>query len=156
MIAPSLGPIIGGSLTYAKDWTWIFWFLAIAAGTCLILMALLLPETTRSKVGNGSIPPPKLLRLPFSTLMRHWRWHKNISRDSRRIPSPLTSFVILSYKDNLIIVTACGLLYAIYASLNASLSVLCIQIYNSTNSRPVSSTSHLDSGELRRPFPLVG
>jgi MFS family permease len=92
-------------------------------------MALLLPETTRSKVGNGSLPPPKLLRLPFPTLMRHWRWHDDINPDSRRIPNPLTSFVILSFKDNLIIITACGLLYAVYTALNASLSVLCIQIY---------------------------
>ncbi|KAI1311516.1 multidrug resistance protein [Xylaria venustula] len=129
-IAPSIGPILGGCLTYARNWTWIFWFLAIAAGTCLVTMTAFLPETTRSIVGNGSIPPPKLLQLPFGTFMRHW--HKDdapISRP-RRVPNPFKSLLILTYKDNATVILACGLLYAVYTSLNASLSVLCIEIYN--------------------------
>ena len=33
-IAPSLGPILGGTLSYAAGWTWMLWFLAIASNTC--------------------------------------------------------------------------------------------------------------------------
>ncbi|KAI1322512.1 multidrug resistance protein [Xylariaceae sp. FL0255] len=136
-IAPSIGPILGGTLTYARGWTWIFWFLVIAAGTCLTAMILFLPETTRSVVGNGSVTPPKYLRIPFTRFMCHWEEEKqqNIAgsnRYRRRIPNPLRSLVILTYRDNLVIVLACGLLYAVYTCLNASLSVLCIQIYNLT------------------------
>ncbi|KAI0977524.1 multidrug resistance protein [Xylaria arbuscula] len=146
-IAPSLGPILGGCLTYARNWTFIFWFLAIAAGTCLVVMAAFLPETTRSIVGNGSIPPPKLLRLPFATFMRHW--HKGdapISRP-RRVPNPFKSLLILTYKDNATVILACGLLYAVYTSLNASLSVLCIEIYN---------LSQWQAGLIYLPFGLGG
>ncbi|KAI0433022.1 multidrug resistance protein [Xylaria sp. FL1042] len=129
-IAPSIGPILGGCLTYARNWTWIFWFLATAAGTCLILMASFLPEITRSIVGNGSIAPPKFLRLPFGSLMRYWRDDDSFIARRRRVPNPFKSLLILTYKDNAIVIVACGLLYAVYTSLNASLSVLCIEIYD--------------------------
>ncbi|KAK6856153.1 hypothetical protein PG995_008304 [Apiospora arundinis] len=86
-IAPSVGPILGGTLSYAAGWTWIFWFLAIASGTCLF------PDT---------------------------RWE---------LPNPFKSLRILIRKDNAIIILACGILYVIYTCVNASLSVLFIDIY---------------------------
>lgn len=53
--APSLGPVLGGALADRIDWRWIFWLLVILSGICLTLLCLLLPETARSIVGNGSI-----------------------------------------------------------------------------------------------------
>ncbi|KAI8630215.1 multidrug resistance protein [Xylariaceae sp. FL1651] len=129
-IAPSIGPILGGCLTYAKGWTWIFWFLAIAAGVCWVIVVVFLPETTRSVVGNGSIAPPKFLQLPFRSFMCHWEQpDTTTTHHRRRTPNPLNSLLIITYKDNATIILACGLLYAVYTSLNASLSVLCIEIY---------------------------
>ncbi|KAK8030918.1 hypothetical protein PG990_000652 [Apiospora arundinis] len=128
-IAPSVGPILGGTLSYAAGWTWIFWFLAIASGTCLLLVVFLLPETSRRIVGNGSIQPPKHLRLPLPTLMRHWK-QEDLSPDTRwELPNPFKSLRILIRKDNAIIILACGILYVIYTCVNASLSVLFIDIY---------------------------
>ncbi|KAK7950930.1 uncharacterized protein PG986_006658 [Apiospora aurea] len=63
-IAPSLGPILGGALSYAAGWRWVFWFLVTITGPCLVLVVLGLPETARSAVGNGSLPPPVYCRLP--------------------------------------------------------------------------------------------
>ncbi|KAI0814580.1 chloramphenicol resistance protein [Xylaria sp. FL0064] len=146
-IAPSIGPILGGCLAYARNWTWIFWFLAIAAGACLILMTAFLPETTRSIVGNGSIAPPKLLRLPFASLMRHWRDDDVPICHRRRVPNLFKSLLILTYKDNATVILACGLLYAVYTSLNASLSVLCIEIYD---------LSQWQAGLIYLPFGLGG
>ena len=129
-IAPSIGPILGGVLASAAGWTWIFWFLCIASGLCLLIMAFFLPETSRNIVGNGSCKPPKQLRLPFSTLMCHWKESDIRTGHEWRIPNPLKSLTILIRKDNAIIIIACGFLYTIYTCLNTSLSVLFIKTYN--------------------------
>lgn len=132
-VAPSIGPILGGSLSYAAGWQWIFWFLSIAAATCLALMAFFLPETSRSVVGNGSIKPSKYLRLPLPRIMCHWTSddddHDNLATFRWRVPNPLKSLKILARKDNAVIMLAAGLLYVIYTCINASLSVLLIDVY---------------------------
>ncbi|KAI9901041.1 hypothetical protein N3K66_002858 [Trichothecium roseum] len=58
VLAPSLGPVLGGVLSQELGWRSIFWFLAIFAGTTCILIALFFPETCRPIVGDGSISPP--------------------------------------------------------------------------------------------------
>ncbi|KAK8136422.1 hypothetical protein PG984_004362 [Apiospora sp. TS-2023a] len=128
-IAPSVGPILGGALSYEAGWEWIFWFLAIASSTCLLLMIFLLPETSRRIVGNGSLRPPKHLRLPLPSLMRHWKEGDFEPAGALVVPNPLKSLRILMRKDNAIIIFACGILYVIYTCVNASLSVLFIDIY---------------------------
>jgi len=40
ILAPSLGPILGGILSQYAGWKWIFWFLAIFAATFFIPMLL--------------------------------------------------------------------------------------------------------------------
>lgn len=128
-IAPSIGPILGGVLTYAADWTWIFWFLSIAAGIGLTTMIFLLPETSRNLVGNGSIRPAKYLRLPICGLMRHWNESDVTENHKWRTPNPFKSLKILARKDNIGIIIACGFLYTVYTCLNVSLSILFIDIY---------------------------
>lgn len=128
-IAPSLGPVLGGAIAFSVGWLWIFWFLAIASGVGLALMVVLLPETSRNIVGNGSRKPPAYLILPISRLMRHWEPDKEPSHQKSQTPNPLKSLVILSRKDNATIILACGLLYAVYTCINASLSTLFIEIY---------------------------
>jgi MFS family permease len=57
LLAPlSVGPILGGIFSQTLGWRAIFWFLTIYAGAVLILLAVVLPETLRCKVGNGSVP----------------------------------------------------------------------------------------------------
>lgn len=128
-IAPSIGPILGGSLSYAAGWSWIFWFLCIAAGLCLSMMTFLLPETSRNIVGNGSIRPSKYLRLPITTLMCHWKDSDIVADHKWQMPNPLKSLKIITRRDNAIIIVACGILYIIYTCINTSLSVLFINIY---------------------------
>lgn len=116
-------------MSYVADWTWIFWFLCIAAGSCLLIMVFLLPETSRNIVGNGSIQPPKLLQLPVSRLMCHWKDSDIVADHKWRVPNPLKSLAILARRDNTIIIIACGILYVNYTCINTSLSVLFIEIY---------------------------
>ncbi|KAE9375984.1 MFS general substrate transporter [Stipitochalara longipes BDJ] len=57
LLAPlSVGPILGGIFSQTLGWRAIFWFLTIYGGAVLILLGVLLPETLRCKVGNGSVP----------------------------------------------------------------------------------------------------
>ncbi|KAL8841559.1 MAG: hypothetical protein Q9176_003181 [Flavoplaca citrina] len=126
------GPLLGGSLSYAVGWTWIFWFLCIAAGLCLSVMALCLPETSRNIVGNGSISPPKYLRLPISACLGHSSKSDTTAGRMWRMPNPLRSLTIIARKDNTVIILACGMLYAVYTCINTSLSVLFIDIYTLT------------------------
>lgn len=146
-IAPSIGPILGGGLTYAAGWTWIFWFLCIAAGSCLVLMIFFLPETSRGIVENGSIPPPKHLRLPVGGLMRHWTNTDDTATRKTPVPNPLKSLKILCRIDNAIIIFACGLLYVVYTCINTSLATLFIDIYK---------LNQWQSGLIYLPFGIGG
>ncbi|RDW77966.1 MFS general substrate transporter-23 [Coleophoma crateriformis] len=57
LIPNAAGPILGGVFAATLGWRAIFWFLAIYSGAFLVGLVFLLPETLRSLVGNGSIPP---------------------------------------------------------------------------------------------------
>ncbi|PQE17372.1 MFS multidrug transporter protein [Rutstroemia sp. NJR-2017a BVV2] len=56
LVPVALAPVLGGIFAQTVGWRAIFWFLAAFGGTYLILETLLLPETLRSIVGNGSLP----------------------------------------------------------------------------------------------------
>ncbi|KAJ3541727.1 hypothetical protein NM208_g4471 [Fusarium decemcellulare] len=68
-LGPAIAPVIGGGILSRAGWRWIFWFLMIAGALMLLLLALLLPETARSIVGNGSIIPKPWSR----ALLSGWR-----------------------------------------------------------------------------------
>lgn len=92
-------------------------------------MAIFLPETARNIVSDGSVQPPRYLRLPVPKLMRHWKDTNDIARHKWRAPNPLKSLAILIRRDNTVIIFACGLLYVVYTCINTSLSTIFIQIY---------------------------
>ncbi|CZR52649.1 related to MFS multidrug transporter [Phialocephala subalpina] len=57
LLAPvAVGPILGGIFSQTLGWHAIFWFLAIYAAVFLMFLVIVLPETLRSMVGNGSLP----------------------------------------------------------------------------------------------------
>ncbi|KAI1756751.1 major facilitator superfamily domain-containing protein [Xylaria castorea] len=58
LLAPvAVGPVIGGAIAASLGWRAIFWFLTIYSGAFLVLLAISLPETLRSMVGNGGARP---------------------------------------------------------------------------------------------------
>lgn len=93
-------------------------------------MFLFLTETSRKMVSNGSIRSPKYLELPVPCLFRHWKENHIAINSKREFPNPFRSLTILLRKDNAVITLACGLLYVAYTCINASLSVLFIDIYH--------------------------
>ncbi len=44
-LGPILGPVIGGFLSQAKGWRWVFWLLTIVSGAALLLGVIFLRET---------------------------------------------------------------------------------------------------------------
>ncbi|KAL9024039.1 MAG: hypothetical protein Q9196_006807 [Gyalolechia fulgens] len=127
--AASIGPIFGGTLSYAAGWQWIFWFLSIAAASCLSIMVFFLPETSRSVVGNGSLKPFKYWRLPLPKIMCHWTDSADSATVRWRVPNPLKSLKIIARKDNAVIMLAGGLLYVIPTCIYTALSILFIDLY---------------------------
>ncbi|KAJ5815158.1 hypothetical protein N7474_006935 [Penicillium riverlandense] len=126
MVAPALGPVIGGLLAKFLGWRSVFWFLVIISGGYLVLFIMTMPETARKIVGNGSVPPREWWRMSLLQYLAARRRNKkdddkgegeNNGSDapqqhrSTRIsfPNPLNSFVILLEKDAIIIISYIGL-----------------------------------------------
>ncbi|KAI9172615.1 Quinidine resistance protein 1 [Paramyrothecium foliicola] len=70
ILAPALGPVIGGVLSQHLGWRSIFWFLTIFAAIATVLLVCFFPETCRHIVGDGSIRPPALYRSVWQILQR--------------------------------------------------------------------------------------
>ena len=71
LLAPvALGPILGGIFSETLGWRAIFWFLAIYSGVFLMILMLILPETLRSIVGNGSGSTRGLAISPLFAFLR--------------------------------------------------------------------------------------
>lgn len=146
-VGTAIGPILGGALTSYAGWRWIFGFLAILSGTCLFLVALLLPETARSVVGNGS-GKVSALRRPVLTCFIGPTQERSLGKSDEsgadtapalredgaerrfRLPNPLGSLKLLWAKDSALITLIFGIFYMNLSSLQASTSTLFVQVHN--------------------------
>ena len=138
--APSLGPVLGGVLVHEAGWRWNFGFLAISGALSLLLIAVILPETARNIVGNGSLPVNRLnmrLLMVWQESKRKASFSEQQTEASRRlsrkvklnIPSPMDSISILLCNDTFPIILVNAMFYAALNCLQASLSALFINIY---------------------------
>ncbi|KAF2138217.1 uncharacterized protein K452DRAFT_338843 [Aplosporella prunicola CBS 121167] len=122
-LGPILGPVIGGQFASAGSWRWGFAFLALACFPVYLAVALLLPETLRCIVGNGSTS--------ISTSSSNWfiiprlRLRAPPAPRSDKFPRPLrpslrTFVQLLQYPPHLIVSVNGALqfagLYCIYTS----------------------------------------
>lgn len=137
--APSFGPVLAGVLAQKLGWRWIFWFLVILTGTYLIVVVLLLPETQRKVVGNGSIPSRGIHKSLFDkfTSDRRKTDKQGADRDDnvakRRncyFPNPLKGIPMLFKKGNLTVILIGSVTYTVKMVLQMSLAAQCIEIYH--------------------------
>jgi multidrug resistance protein len=133
---PSLGPVIGGALAGRVGWQWVFWFLACLSGLVLLLLALLLPETARKLVGNGSVRATGLnlsaLQQLRSSKKSTWGDYPAMQRPALRVPNPFTSFKLMFHKNTAIIMSTNAIFYMKYSCVQASLGSLFQEIYGLT------------------------
>ncbi|KAL4881661.1 major facilitator superfamily domain-containing protein [Aspergillus karnatakaensis] len=141
MLAPCIGPALGGALSDHMGWRSIFWFLVICSGCCLLLIAACLPETLRAIVGNGSILPKKnpLSRPFFPVVGRH---RKNSQVDlpgistcdrldaTRATPRGRSNpFRLLLYPDIALTLTYTGIIHAVNYTITTTISSSFAEIY---------------------------
>jgi multidrug resistance protein len=149
MLAPAIGPTIGGLLAQYLGWRSIFWFLTIVCGSYLVMYALFMPETSRKVVGDGSNPPSDWwVMSPF----QYWSARlekKRAIREGRgsqfdekekiaqelakkrkfQFPNPLTSIVVLREKDACIVICFIALAMCVMMAQLASLPTLFGEVY---------------------------
>jgi predicted MFS family arabinose efflux permease len=91
LLAPvAIGPVIGGAISGSLGWKAIFWFLTIYAAIFLALLILLLPETLRSLVSNGShVPSNWLARHPLLAYRKHtnipWESEEQVPTSAKKV-----------------------------------------------------------------------
>ncbi|CDR41029.1 CYFA0S06e00430g1_1 [Cyberlindnera fabianii] len=73
LLGQAFGPLIGAGLIAGFDWRAIFWFLAIGGGCSLCITSLILPETKRTIVGNGSVKPRVAINVAPILLLPYYK-----------------------------------------------------------------------------------
>jgi multidrug resistance protein len=129
MLAPCLGPSLGGVLSQELGWRSIFWSIVIMVAVCLLCIALFLPETLRSIAGNGSIPVPKRLRALVPIVGRKVSQEAYDPTTKTRSKHSVNPFVILTYPDVIVLLTFTGIVYAVNYTITATISSAFAKVY---------------------------
>lgn len=130
MIAPALGPVIGGIQSQYLGWRSIFWFCTIWAFAWLVLFIPSCPETCRNIVRNGSIPPQTWNRtlLDLSKKDGH-RPPEPLPGRSLRFPNPLRTLTIIYEKEMAVVLLVNAFIYTTYIIIAATIATLFKEIY---------------------------
>jgi predicted MFS family arabinose efflux permease len=139
---PSFGPVLSGLLMQRWGWRSIFWFLTATSACFLLIIVLCLPETSRSVIGSGSMRATYRVHRPlFSALLPEYTTDELESTNATgnekpgRIsnPNPFKTLIILRNPASLLVICAMAIYYAIYSSLQASLSSLLGSTYKTSS-----------------------
>ncbi|KAI0437380.1 major facilitator superfamily domain-containing protein [Xylaria telfairii] len=139
LLAPvAIGPVIGGGLT-TLGWRAIFWFLTIYSGVFLLLLIILLPETLRSAVGNGSARTSNLIaRFPLAIYQKttnvRFSPQPAVIANTSRIDL-IGPFRILFSKQAAPIILFLGIYYAVWQMSITAMSTLFQSHYGLTQTQ---------------------
>lgn len=124
LVGQAFGSLLGSALISRWSWRAIFVFLAIGAGITILFVFLLLPETCRLIVGNGSVIPSFIYRAPVLLLPPY---KKILSNDRSTLADKLSVDFLAPYKILLdvqvaLVLISGGLQYASWTMSLTSLS----------------------------------
>lgn len=131
-VGPAISPVLGGILAECLGWRAIFWFCLIFTAVWIVPYILLVPETCRNVVGNGSIPPQGWNRtlLDFIGFRHHPPARELVARKKFRFPNPLRALAVVFEKDLGMIIFYNTLLYLVFILICATLSTQFAEIYH--------------------------
>ncbi|KAJ5966709.1 hypothetical protein N7501_002957 [Penicillium viridicatum] len=133
ILAPSIGPILGGVLSKYLGWEAIFWFLAIAAGTFFVPLLLFFPETCRGIVGNGSTPAVGwnlAIWSYFQTSTAATPPASTVPRRRVNVPGPLSTLRLFFHRPVGLVLLANGVVFSSYYAVTAGIPALFHRIYD--------------------------
>lgn len=142
LMGPAVGPIIGGLLTQRWNWHSIFYFLAVLTGIHLILLMLLLPESLRTLVGDGSLRPRGIWLPPVSIPFQHVKQNSEEDPSKKRQwmnPPPKLSLRVVGFDrpwkmfmqaDIALMIASYSLPFGVYTMVSSSLSPTLSKQYN--------------------------
>lgn len=134
-MGPAIGPLIGGILNHFLGWRSIFWFVTIYGGVMLLVYLLLIPETCRNIVGNGSLPAqrwnrPVIEYLGLRKAISTGADNPSSERTNKQRPGILSTIPILLQKESFMILFFGGLVYAGYYIIITGLPQQLASTYN--------------------------
>lgn len=141
ILAPSLGPVIGGVLAQYLGWRSIFWFLTIFAAITLILIMAFMPETCRHIVGDGSKPASAIYSSGYRLIQQVKRTKSKESSDVETQTAVveskptfkgfniLGSIMLLMQKETAILLWSSSIVFAGFYSVSAATPTLVKEAY---------------------------
>jgi predicted MFS family arabinose efflux permease len=135
LVPVAVGPVIGGAIAGSLGWRAIFWFLTAYGGGFLLFLIVLLPETLRSIVANGSRTPSSLIgRYPLNIYQKLSKieWNRETSTaapDSKKRIDIFGPFRILISKHATPIIIFLSIYYAVWQMSITAMSTLFEQNY---------------------------
>lgn len=133
--------MISGLLLLRWTWPSIFWFLSASSFITLVVMLLLLPETGRNIVGNGTrstyaSKTLQILSTPLFGTLDAPKSGPSIVKEQRdnsgseKSFNPFSAILMLKDRGTLIASICFGIYYMVHTCLQASLSTVFVDIYH--------------------------
>ncbi|KAL4900772.1 major facilitator superfamily domain-containing protein [Aspergillus multicolor] len=127
ILAPSLGPVLGGVITGGRfGWRGVFGFLAVAGMVVLGMLVVVLPETKNTRSNSKTEVDEEVLRRERTPA------HTDGPAKKQRkfaVPNPFASLRLLGHRPAGLILLSNGLVFASYYSVTAGIPVQFERLY---------------------------